>query len=284
MSTDRPASPRRITMHALRWVLSAVVAGLFLLPLAWAAAASLRETGQPWPRTIDWLPSPIAWENYRTVFDVIDARRFALNSLLIVAVATPLTIFFASMAGFAIAQIGRRWRMRFLALSLICLMVPLTAVWLPRFLLFKEAGLIDHRAVLVVPALMGTSPLYVLIFVWAFSRVPRDHYEAARLDGAGPFRLWAEIGMPLARPAIVAVAVLASVHFWNSFIEPLLYIRTVDKMVASQGLRMLYQLDPANWSLIMTGAVLVSAPVLVMFVLMQRTFLQDRRGHSILGR
>lgn len=284
MLTRATAGKRNDLSSSLKVLAAFLVALTFLMPLLWAASASLRETGRPWPRSIEWLPSPLAWQNYRTVFDIIELRRFALNSLFIVVVATPPTIVFASLAGFSIAQLSRTWRMRVLAISVICLMVPLTAVWLPRFILFKEAGLINHRAVLIVPALMGTSPLYVMLFVWAFTRIPRDQYEAARLDGAGPFRLWLEIGMPLARPVIVAVAVLASVHYWNSFIEPLLYIRTLDKMVASQGLRMLYQLDPTNWPLIMAGAILMTAPILIMFVLMQRVFLQDSRGHSILGR
>jgi multiple sugar transport system permease protein len=275
---------RRSLSSAANRLLALAVAALFLLPLIWAASVSLRTTGAPWPRTMDWLPSPLAWSNYRTVFEIIDLRRFALNSLFVVTLATPLTILFASLAGFAVSQIPSQWRVRILALSVACLMVPITAIWLPRFILYKEAGLINERAVLVVPALMGTSPLYVMLFVWAFMRVPHELFEAAKLDGAGPYRLWAQIGMPLARPVIVSVAVLSSVHYWNSFIEPLLYIRTMDKMVASQGLRMLYQLDQTNWPLIMTGAILMIVPIAILFVLMQRAFLQDSRGQSLLGR
>jgi multiple sugar transport system permease protein len=168
-------------------------------------------------------------------------------------------------------------------LSILCLMVPLTAIWLPRFILFKEAGLINRQVALAVPALMGTSPLYVLLFTWAFMRVPREVYEAARLDGAGPYRVWAEIALPLARPATVAVAVLAFVHYWNSFVEPLLLIRTTDKMTASLGLRVLYSLDRTNWPLMMAGAVVVLAPVVVVFLLAQRAFQQDVRGRGIPG-
>ncbi len=157
-------------------------------------------------------------------------------------------------------------------------MVPLTAIWLPRFILFKEAGLIDRRTALVVPALMGTSPFYVLLFAWTFLRVPREIYEAARLDGATPWRIWKEIALPLGRPAIVAVAVLSAVHYWNSIIEPLLLIRTDEKNTAALGLRVLYALDRANWPLIMTGAMVVLAPVLLVFVVAQRAFLQDARG------
>ncbi|HLL49629.1 MAG TPA: carbohydrate ABC transporter permease, partial [Thermomicrobiales bacterium] len=175
------------------------------------------------------------------------------------------------------------WRLRLTAFSVLCLMVPLTAIWLPRFILFKEAGLINQRIALVVPALMGTSPLYVLLFTWMFLRVPREVYEAARLDGAGPYRVWAQIALPLGRPMIVAVAVLAFVHYWNSFVEPLLLIRTTDKMTVSLGLRVLYSLDRTSWPLLMTGAVLVMAPVVIVFFLAQRAFMQDTHGRGVLG-
>ncbi len=284
MKLTSPESLRLDLTGAANRILTLAVVAVFLLPLIWAVSASLRQTGVPWPRELEWIPDPLAWQNYRSVFELLPVLRFAVNSLFIVLLAVPLTVIVASMTGFAISQISRIWRRRVLAFSVMCMLIPITAIWLPRFILYKEVGLINRRLVLIVPALMGTSPLYVLLFVWAFLRVPREVYDAARLDGAGPIRMWLGVAMPLGRPAIVSVAVLASVHYWNSFIEPLLYIRTTDKMVASQGLRMLYQLESTNWPLIMTGAILMIAPVLLLFVFAQRYFLQDSRGQSVLGR
>ena len=267
----------------LHGLAAAAVGIVFLLPLYWAVSASLRETGVLSPRAMDWWPTSLAWDNYRRVFTVVDFRLFIVNSVVVAVLAVPLTIVVASMAGFVVSQLSPRLRHGIAALSVICLMVPLTAIWLPRFILFKEAGLINQRLALVVPALMGTSPIYVLLFLWAFSRVPREVYEAARLDGAGPFRIWAEIGLPLARPIAVAVAVLSFVHYWNSFVEPLLLIRTTDQMTASLGLRVLYSLDRTNWPLLMTGAVIVMTPVVIVFVLAQHTFQQDADGRGIVA-
>jgi multiple sugar transport system permease protein len=265
-------------------ILAALVAGLFLIPLVWAAMASLREPGEAARRSAAWFPSPVSWGNYAAIFEVVPLHRYALNSLLVIAVAVPVTIVAASWAGFAISQLPRVWRGRLIAVSVLCLMVPLTAIWLPRFILFKEAGLIDNRFALAVPGLMGTSPFYVLLFTWTFLRVPAEIYEAARLDGASPLRIWRELALPLARPAIVAVAILSAVHYWNSFIEPLLLIRTDANNTASLGLRVLYSLDRSNWPLIMAGAIAVLTPVLLLFVFAQRAFLQDPRGHDVLGR
>ncbi len=275
-------SVKRLTGLGHR-LLAALVALLFLLPLLWALSASLHEPGVIVRRAIQWIPSPPAWSNYREVFRVVDLLRYAANSLFVIVLAVPITIVVASWAGFAISQLPQRWRWRLLALSVLCLMVPLTAIWLPRFILFKEAGLIDRRIALVVPALMGTSPFNVLLFAWTFLRVPPEIYEAARLDGATPWRIWKEIALPLARPATVAVGVLSAVHYWNSVIEPLLMIRTDANNTAALGLRVLYSLDRTNWPLIMTGAIVVLAPVVLVFVLAQRAFLQDPRGFDRRG-
>jgi multiple sugar transport system permease protein len=157
------------------------------------------------------------------------------------------------------------------------MMIPLTALWLPRFILVKEAGLIDSRAALVVPALFGTSPFFVLLFLWTFLRVPASIFEAAQLDGAGAFRVWAGIAFPLARPAVVAVGVLAFVRYWSNFVDPLLYIQSTAKMTLPLGLQALLQLDRTNWPLLMAASLMVTAPVIVVFALAQRAFFPDVR-------
>ena len=268
----------RARWRAFLWAICVLtVCIVFLLPLYWAMVTALRATGRPLPRTIEWLPSPAVWGNFRTVFEVIDAQRFALNSLLVTSVAVPLTIVFASLAGFAMSQLPHRHRTRLVAVSALCLMVPLTAIWIPRFLLFKEAGLMNRRTALMVPSLMGTSPFFVLLFLWAFLSVPKEVYDAARIDGAGVYRIWGGIGLPQVKAAIGTVGVLSFVHYWNSFVEPLLLLRTADKYTASLGLRMLYSLDGTNWPIILAGSLLTVIPVVTVFVLAQRAFLRDMR-------
>ena len=257
---------------------------LFLLPFWLLAATSLRPLGRPLARELEWLPRPLAWGNYPAVFGLLDLWRFAANSAFVVAVAVPVTIVVASWAGFALAQLPQAWRLRLTLLSFAALMVPVTAVWLTRFLLFKEAGLLDSRWALVVPAFGGTSPFYVLLFLWTFLRVPGEVFEAARLDGAGALRVWAGVAMPLARPTTVAVAMLAFVTYWGNFVDPLVYIRSTERQTLPFALQMLYQLDKSNWPLLMAGAVMATLPVVVVFLVGQRWFLQEFRGQGWLGR
>lgn len=280
-SGPRPLRAR--LARAARPLAVLVVIALFLTPFWLLITTSLRPPG-PLGRGFDWLPNPPAWENYAAVFDLLDLWRHAANSAFVVLLAVPLTIVVASWAGFALAQLPQVWRLRLTLLSFATLMVPLTAVWLARFLLYKEAGLLDSRLALVVPALGGSSPFFVLLFLWTFLRVPADLYEAARLDGATALGVWAGIAMPLARPTIVAVAMLAFVDYWSNFVDPLLYVQSLDKQTLPYALSVLQQLDPTNWPLLMAGAALVTLPPVLVFLFGQRFFLQHHRGQGWLGR
>ena len=267
---------RWITDHAL----PLAVAALFLLPLLWMVTASLREPGTPPARTIEWLPTSASPDNYAAVFELLPFGRYLLNSLAVVAMAVPLTIITASMAGFAMALLERRSRAALVVLSVALLLVPVTATWLTRFLLLSWAGLTDSLLALVVPALAGSSPLFVLLFYWAFRRVNAEIFETATLDGAGPFTTWWRIGLPNIVPMIVAVSVLTFIFYWSDFISPLLYLRDQDLYTLPLGLRQLQQLDPTDTPLLMAGAVMLVVPAVLFFLLVQHLFLGERGFRS----
>lgn len=254
---------------------AALAAGLFVLPLLWAGLASLRQPGLPPPRTLEWWPSPTAWSNYTRLFELLPFGRYTLNSLLVAGLATPLSLITASWAGLGMALLGRRARRRLAVLSVGLLLVPLTAVWLTRFLIFRQLGWIDSYAALLAPALMGTSPLFVLLFYSAFRRLPGELYDSARLDGAGALSLWFWVVMPAVRPTSLAVAMLAFLTYWSDFINPLMYLKSQERYTLAVGLQQLQQLDPTNWPLLMAGAVLMMLPALLLFVLIQRFFLKE---------
>jgi multiple sugar transport system permease protein len=276
-----PASPptawRRLGGTLRAHALPLLVAVVFLLPLYWMVTASLRQPGLPPPRAIEWLPDPIVPANYADVFGVLPFARYLLNSVLVVAVAVPVTVVVASMAGFAIAQLPRGPRSTLVVLSLALLMIPVTALWLTRFLLFRWIGFVDELAALVAPAFMGTSPLFVLLFYWTFRRLPSELIELARLEGAGPFSAWRRVGLPLAVPTSIAVAVLAFLFYWSDFIGPILYLRSPDLYTLPMGLRQLQQLDRQDWPLLMVGATLLAVPAILFFLVLQARFLAGVR-------
>jgi multiple sugar transport system permease protein len=256
-----------------------VIAIVFLLPLYLMVSGALRETGAP-SRTPELVPWPLAWENFSTAFDLVDIPRYTVNSLIVVAFAVPLTVLTASWAAFAMTRLPRRWAGALVVVALVTLMIPLTALLVPRFVIFKHLGLIDTYVPLIAPALMGTSPFYVLLYYWAFKRLPGELFEAARLEGLGPLAIWRRVAMPLVRPVTVAVAVLAFVFTWSNFLDPLVYLFDSDKYTVPLGLRALASLDRTNYPLLMAGCVAATMPVVLAFLYVQRHFLQEFRGSA----
>jgi multiple sugar transport system permease protein len=184
----------------------------------------------------------------------------------------PLTVLVASWAGFAMAQLPRRARYGLLVLAVVVRMIPLTGLWLTRFLVLRELRLIDSFWALLSPVWMGSSPFFVLIFYWSFRRQPPTMFEAARLEGVGALGIWAYIAMPLARPATAAVCLLTFVQYWSDFMSPLLYLKSDDRYTLALGLRVLQQMDPTNWPLLMAAAVVMMLPVLLLLFVVQHAF------------
>jgi multiple sugar transport system permease protein len=261
-------------------VVLVILSTLFLVPLAAMIVGSLRLPGLPPPRGIEWLPNPVAWGNYPAVFQLVQLGRYMLNTLVVEALAIPTTLLVASWAGFALAQLPGRFARRVITGALLLLLLPETALWVSRFILYKLVHVIDTPLALAAPSLLGTTPLYMLIFYWTYRRVPGDVWEAAQVDGAGAWRTWATIGIPAARSAFAAVGVLGFVYYWREFNEPLLYIQSIPKYTLSVGLAYLEQLDPTNWPLLLAGSVIITAPLIVVFLIAQPFFLEpiERRA------
>jgi multiple sugar transport system permease protein len=239
---------------------------LFVAPLLWVVTGSLRPAGMPPPHTLEWFPPQLAWANYTEIFRIVPLGRQIANSLLVSALGAGLTLVTASWAGFAMAQMPAPVRRGLVGIAVALLLV-----------LFTALGLLDTYAALIAPAVMGTKSLYVLMFYWSFRRVPAELFEAAWLDGAGAWTSWRRLALPMAGPTLLAVALLAFSHYWSDFVDPLLFLKSAWRYTLAVGLRMLQQMDLANWSLLLAAVVVMSAPVVLIYLLLQRT-LRDAVG------
>ncbi|GIK74319.1 MAG: sugar ABC transporter permease [Chloroflexota bacterium] len=273
---------RRLAIGALVWQGAAIVAAaIFLAPLIWLIVASLQPVGQPPLRMLNWFPNGIAWSNYVEVFRIAPLTTQLGNSLLVSAVGAGVTVVTASWAGFAMAQMPpviRRW---LVGLALLLMLVPSSAVWLPRYILFAAIGLLDTYVVLVAPALLGTKSLLVLMYYWTFRRISSEMFESAALDGASVGRSWWSIALPLAAPTTLAVAILAFSHYWSDFVDPLLLLKSAQRFTVAVGLRMLQQMDVTNWSLLMAAVVIMIAPVIALYLILQSSL---RGGANLVQR
>lgn len=255
-----------------------VVSMAMVMPLVWMLTTSLRDPGSVPPRRLEWIPDPVMWSNYREVFRLVPFAMMARNSLIVAGIAVPISILCASWAGFAMAQVGPRLQ-RWLALAtLVAAMVPTTATWVTRFVLFSEAGLVNTWWPLILPALMGTSPLFALVYLWAYRDISPDIIDAARLDGASAVSAWATIAFPLVRPTTITLTLLTFTMHWNNFTDPLVYIQSLSRQTLPFALAALYQLAPTDWPYLMAAAVMLTAPVVIIFAIGQRAFAWSSAG------
>ena len=245
---------------------------VFLAPLLVLALGSLQRPLQPPPDGLDLWPDPAEWSNYSAVGGFLPLGRQLLNSVLLVVVAVPVTVVVSSMAGLAIVTSRGPVRRLLVGLTLLMMIVPSAALWVPRVVLLRSLWLTDTPVTVALLALAGTSPFYVLLFALAFSRIPTAVLEAAVLEGLSPYAVWRRIAFPLVRPAAVAVAALSFLYYWSTFMDPLTLVSSPRHWPIALGLRALSEMEAVLYPIYLAAAVLVTAPALLVFLLGQRSF------------
>lgn len=267
-----------------RAVAAALATTLLLAPLGVLVMGALHAPGAAPPTGWELIPTSPTVSAFERADALVGLGTELVNSLMVVAVAVPVSVIVASWAGFALALMEGRARRRAVAIVLVMLVVPVSAVWVPRFVMAAEVGLIDHPLVLALPALMGTTPFAVLLFYWSFRRIPRELVDAARLEGASPLRIWRTVAAPLARPTTVAVAAIVFVAHWGNFVDALLYLYTPERFTLPLALNQLRILGPTEVPTILAAALVATIPPVVAFVLAQRKLIEATRGAGWLGR
>jgi multiple sugar transport system permease protein len=270
------ASGDRRRSELLRVIPPALVLGIFLLPLGLVLLGSLRPVGTPPPTSIGLLPEGADASNYAELLGQPTVRRQLLNSLLVAAMAVPAGTLVASWAGFAIARLPRRAGVWLLGLTLVAAAIPLSTVFVGRLVVFRLAGLTDTPVPLVAPALLGVSPLLVVLFAWSYHTIPRDIYDLAKEAGLGPFPTWWRVAVPLRIGSVGVAAAVAFMVTWGNLSDPLLYIYDERWYTLPLGLVSLAQLPPTDQGLMLAAAVIAVAPVLLTAFVVQR-FVFSRR-------
>lgn len=255
-----------------------VLSVAFVLPAFMMLLGSLRPPDSPPLRSPDFIPDDPGLASYREAFELVDLTRQLSNSLLVALIATPLAVIFASLAGFSIVRSSRRLGQVLIGLAVVGMVVPPTALLIGRFSLYRELGVLDTYVPLIAPALFGVNSLAVLLFAWSFSRLPTSLFDVAELDDVSPWRVWASIAMPLARPMTIAVGTLAFAATWSDFLNPLAFITSNDKLTIPMGLRSLQLLGGEDIAVVLAGCVVATAPVVIVFAVAQRWLFISLRG------
>ncbi|SDT05794.1 carbohydrate ABC transporter permease [Microlunatus soli] len=271
--------------RAFRWLLGvvlAVVGILMIAPLIWLISTSLTAPREAFRLPPGWLPIPFSLQNFADVVDLIPIGRMFLNSLLVTVISVGGSLLVASLAGYVFARIPFRGRDSIFILLLAALMVPTQLTIIPTFILMRKLGLIDHLAALWLPALINVFAIFFLRQY--FNSIPRDLDEAARIDGAGHLRILFQIMIPLAGPALSALAILGFESSWNNYFGPLIFLSTPERMTLPIGLVSLSAGQGGGPAVVVfAGITLVVLPILLVFLLFQRAFVQSVASIGIRG-
>lgn len=276
---------RKAQKSALDWVLFFVLlAGALITcgPFAWTVATSFKPDAEVFsypPRLFTSDPQP---QNYRELFTTIPFGRAMLNSLVVVSAITVLQLIVCSMAAYAFSFLRFRGREVLFIILLAALMVPPQVTLIPNFILIRNLGWIDTYQGLILP--FAFSSFGVFLLRQYFLTIASELIEAARLDGCSHWQIYFFVVLPLARPALGALAIFAFVSQWNNFLWPLITTTKPEMQTVVVALSSLQGQFSTDWPLLMTGSVLAIAPVLLVFILGNRSFISGLTAGGFGGR
>jgi multiple sugar transport system permease protein len=270
----RRSSARPLLMHIIL-----IITGVsFAFPLFWTVSSSLQTWQELRSFTPHLLPQDPQWGNYARVFNAVPYARWMLNSFLIIAITIPGTVITSSLTAYAFARFDFKGKDLWFILMLGTMMIPTQVTLIPQYVLFFKLKLVNTYVPLTIGAWLGGSAFMIFLLRQFIMSIPRDLDEAAIIDGANPLRVLWSVLMPLMKPALTTVAILQFLNDWNEFFAPFIYLSRINLFTAAVGLRFFQNLpmettEPRD-HLLMAAAATMTAPVLILFAVAQRYFIQ----------
>jgi multiple sugar transport system permease protein len=272
---------RKVWLYGLLCVLAIP----FVFPTWWMATSSIKPLGDVFTFPPSLIPTTFDFSAYRQVFQAQPFAQQYLNSMYIAIVCTLGTLVVSSLAGYAFARIRFRGQNALFLLVLTGLLVPSEVTIVPLFQLFQRWHMIDtHWPLILVPIFGAPSVLATFIMRQFFIALPPELEEAGRMDGLGRFGLFRRIALPLSRPALGAVSIFTFLHSWNLYLEPIVFLSTPSKFTLPQALTQFVDAygGPA-WNVQLSAATMTAVPVLVVFVIAQRQFIEGLAHTGLKG-
>ena len=279
---EEPTITRRAAGRQPRgdpWLHLLLIGGLLVVitPFVWMVLGSIKTTGELRQAPPTWLPQDPTLGNYVDLFERLDFARFFFNTTLVAVAVTLGNLLFASMLGYALAKLDFPGKRVLFVLMLGTLMVPAIVTFMPLFVLVSNLGMVNTYPGLILPTLAGASGVAFGGFLMRqyISDLPDELLDAARVDGAGEYRIFFNIILPLCGPALAALAILTFLAAWNNFLWPLVVASTEDMYTLPVALALFaIGQHETNYGLLLAGAVTVVLPVVLVFIVLQRYFTQ----------
>ena len=261
---------KRFFGTAFYYVAAILLALIALVPFAWMISTSFKSRGALMSIPIEWIPEEPTLDAYFTVFERFPFLRAIGNSLLIAVCYTLLTLVSASMAAFAFTKIQFKGSGFLLGLYLATMMIPTQVTMIPLFVVMNQIGLINHYSSVILPAIFR--PFAVFLLVQQMRTIPPDYMDAARIDGAGVWRIWRQVMLPLCAPSLATLAVTNFMDSWNDYLWPLLMLTDKAKMTLPIALSTLNGQYDTEYNVMMAGSLISMIPIILIYIFAQKYF------------
>jgi len=254
------------------YLLIIVGAFIMIVPFMWMFVTSLKEEGQVFTWPPQWIPKPVSIHSYISIFNMMPLIRYILNTIFVSTTVTIGTLFFSSLAGFAFSKYEFPGRDLIFFILLSTLMIPGQVTLIPVFLIVKNLGWLNNYLALIVPALGDVFGIFLMRqFI---STIPTELIDAARIDGCSEFRIYGQILLPLIKPALATLGIFVFMGQWNSLFWPLIVINEESMKTLQLGLAGLRGTWMSDWSATMAGATVATIPIIVIFLFLQKYFIE----------
>ena len=265
--------------RGLLYLLAAFFALVLLFPALWMVLSSVKTTADIYALPPRWIPTQIVWKNYTEAWNLLPFGRFFLNSTIITILSTVGTLVSSSLVGYGFSRFDVRGKDVLFMFVLGTMMLPDAATLVPRFILFSKLKWLDTFLPLVVPPWFG-SPFFIFLFRQFFMSIPHDLDDAARIDGCGYVSVFLRVVIPLSGPAFATVFIFSFLWTWNDFLYPLVFLNSKENLTAAVGLVFFRGANYTQWGYVMAMSTLATIPVVALFALLQRYYVQ---GIAITG-
>jgi multiple sugar transport system permease protein len=267
----------RILLYAVLIIITVVM----FVPFVWMLSASLKLDKDVFLFPIKWIPANPRWQNYIDIWKKIPLLTFVLNTAKLTVVVTILQILTSSFAAYAFAKLDFKYRNTLFLAYIATIAVPWQVYMVPQFMMLRSFGMNDSHIAII--CLQAFSAFGVFMMRQFYQNIPDELCEAARIDGMSEYKIYSKIMLPLSKPAISTLIIFTFVNTWNDFLGPMIYLKTESKKTIQIGLRMFISQYSSEYGLIMAASVLSLIPVLIIFLVLQKYFVEGIASTGIKG-
>ena len=269
--------------HIATHIVLILLGAFFLLPFFWMLSTALKSDQQLFVNPPVWIPKPVMWENFKNAVTAIPFFKYIGNTCTVAIMDVLGTIIACPLVAYGLSRLEWKGRDLLFFLTISVMMIPHEVTMIPQFILYSKMGLVGTYVPLYLASFFGGRPFMIFLLRQFFMNLPRDLEDAARIDGASEFCVYAKVVLPLVVPGILTVGLFRFMNSWNDFLGPLLYLSDEKQYTITIGLQMFTTQYKTQWSLLMAASLLVTIPVIVVYFVVQKRFVEGITFSGIKG-